>query len=100
MTDNETDEIEFRNSAQYVAPSNLRKRWKRSVGLAHGKTQSDLLAEAAYEGKSTFSWAKDYLKIQVFLWVWHYLKSRVGRKWPFADYGPYGDDNGIYDLVA
>ena len=100
MTDNETDEIEFRNSAQYVAPSNLRKRWKRSVGLAHGKTQSDLLAEAAYEGKSTFSWAKDYLKIQVFLWVWHYLKSRFGRKWPFADYGPYGDDNGIYDLVA
>ena len=100
MTGDEIQDPEFRDQTQYVAPSGLRKRWKRSIGLAHGKTQADLLSESAYEGKSAFSKAKDYLKIQVFQWVGHYLKSRFGPKWPFADYGAYEGDNGIYNLAA
>ncbi len=100
MTGDEIQEPAFRDQTQYVAPSSLRKRWKRSIGLAHGKTQADLFAETAYEGKSAFSRAKDYLKIQVFQWVGHYLRSRFGPKWPFADYRAYGDDNGIYNLAA
>jgi len=100
MTGDDLQEPEFRDQTQYVATSTLKKLWKRSIGLAHGKTQADLFAEAAYEGKSTFSLAKDYLKIQIFQWVWHYLRSRFGPKWPFADYGALGDDNGIYKLAA
>lgn len=100
MSEDEIKEIEFRNSAEYVAPDGLRRHWKRSLGLAHGRTQADLFAESTYEGQSTYSKAKDYLKIQIVLWVWHYLRSRFGRSWPFADYSGYSDDNGIYDLVA
>ena len=100
MTGDEIKEPEFRDQTQYVATSSLQKLWKRSIGLAHRKTQADIYAEATYEGKSTFSLAKDYLKIQLFEWVGHYIKSRFGPKWPFADYGAYEDDNGIYDLTG
>jgi len=100
MTGDEIKEPEFRDQTQYVATSSLKKLWKRSIGLAHGKTQADLFAEAAQEDKSTFSLAKDYLKIQIFQWVGHYLKSRFRPKWPFADYRAFEDDNGIYNLAA
>ncbi len=100
MAEGDNKDIDFRDKNQYVAPDQLRKSWKRSIGLAHGKTQADILAEAAYPGKSVFSKAVDFLKIQVFLWVWHYLRSRFGPKWPFADYEAYDDDTGVYDLSA
>lgn len=100
MTGEEIKEPEFREQSQYVATSTLQELWKRSISLSHKKTQEDLYAEAAKEDKSTFSLAKDYLKIQIIGWVGNYLKSRFGRKWSFADYQAYADDNGIYTLAA
>jgi len=91
---------EYRDSDQYVAKSGVRKRWKRSMGLAHGRTQSELLRRSDFEGKSRFHKARDYLKIKIFQWVGHYLKSRFGGKWPFPNYTTFENDNGIYSLTT
>ena len=88
----------FRKSTQFVAKGKIRKRWKRSMGLAHGRTQSELVRECDFAGKSAFSRAKDYLEIQWLKWACHYLKSRFGGKWKFADYAGCEHDKGIYDL--
>lgn len=91
----------FRDSAQHVETSRIfGNRWKRSVAFAHAKTQSEHYRQADFVGKPVFSRAADYLKIRVFQWAWHYLRSRFGGKWEFPDYTPFEADNGIYDLAA
>jgi hypothetical protein len=100
MTGSTGTEPKLRDSERYVAASRMRRLWKRSMGLAHGRAQSELLKEQDYEGKPKLHRARDYLKTQVFLWVWHYLKSRFSGKWKFADYESSAGDNGIYSLAA
>ncbi len=99
MNKNMETETKLRNSEQYVAKSWIRKHWKRSMGLAHGKTQKELFREAA-KGKTILNRAIDFLDIRVFKWIYHYLKSRFGSKCEFPDYTPFKDDNGIYALLA
>ncbi len=92
---NQTDEkqVEFRGSDRLLdMPS--------SMGPSHARTQSELLEETDRPGKRTFHKAKDYLKIQVVLWIWHYLKSRFGGKHEFAFYKPGDADRGIYPLSS
>jgi hypothetical protein len=67
-------------------------------GMSHARTQSELLQETQWPGKRVFRKAKDYLKIQVALWVWHYVKSRLGGKYPFAFYKSGDEDQGVYPL--
>jgi len=76
------------------------KRWKRSLALAHARTQSQLLRETAFEGKPAFDRARDYLRLKAVSWLWHYLRSRFGRRWRFLDYTNCKGDNGIYELAA
>lgn len=95
MSEQTNGDPDFRDSRQYVG----RQRWKRSMVTAHAGTQARLYKEEAL-GKSTFNKAIAFLKIRVFLWVYHYLKSRFGRKYPFPDYSTAGADNGIYDLAV
>jgi hypothetical protein len=66
---------------------------------AHWRTQSELLRETFVEGRSTFRKAKDFLKIQIIQWAWHYLRNRFGCKYKFLDYGCLEGDKGIYDLA-
>ena len=95
MSEQGHDEAPFRDSGQYVG----RERWKRSMVTAHAGTQARLYGEDV-EGKSAFNKAIAFLKIRAVLWVWHYLRSRFGRKYPFPDYTTAGEDDGVYDLVA
>ena len=83
--------------SDYVGRRKLNNRWKRSAGLAHGRTQSRLFREAA-EGQKLFNQVKFFLEIYVFKWAWHYIKSRFGVKWPFQYYSNSPNDNGIYDF--
>lgn len=94
MTDQVKDDASFRDSAQYVG----RERWKRSMVTSHAGTQARLYREDVEE-KTGLNKAIAYLKIRVVLWVWHYLRSRFGRKHPFLDYTAAGGDNGVYDLA-
>jgi len=72
----------------------------RALGRSHRLTQAELYRATEYEGKSPFARAADYLQIEVFLWAWHYLKSRLGGRYPFAEYGLGSHDRGIYDLAS
>ncbi len=72
----------------------------RTLGRSHRLTQSELFRATEYEGKSFPARARDYLKLQVVHWVWHYLKSRLGRRYRFAEYGAESTDRGIYDLTS
>jgi hypothetical protein len=99
MDVNSENHLSPRNNTQYVAKSRWRKHWKRSLGLAHGRRQSELYKTKA-EGKSLLNQAKYFLEIYFFKWVWHYIKSRFGGKWAFQDYNSLSNDNGIYNLTA
>ncbi len=75
-------------------------RVPRVMGRSHGRTQKDLLRGAVAPEKSRFNRLVDYLKIQWLKWAWHYVRSRFGRKWPFAEYTDPVADDGIYVLSA
>jgi hypothetical protein len=100
VSSQETPQSKYRDREQYVAQGPLQKMWKRSAAAAHAGTQAELYNQTAYVGKSAFNRAKDYLTIRVFRWVSSYIKNRFGRRWPFPDYAPHEDDNGIYELAA
>jgi hypothetical protein len=89
-----------RKTEQYVAINKIQKRWKRSMVAAHWRAQSQLLRETDDKERSAFHKAKDFLKIQVIQWIWHYIRNRFGRKHPFLDYRRLEGDKGIYDLAA
>ena len=71
-----------------------------TMGLSHGRTQTDLLEETDRPDKTVFHRTRDYLKIQVAFWVWHYLKSRFGGRHEFLTYETSTGDDGIYRLSA
>ena len=99
MDDPSTQAPEPRDSTQYVTQSWWQQFWKRSMVWAHGSTQKDLHDEEVQAEMNPMRKAWAYLKIRFILWIWHYLRSRIGRKWQFQDYTDYPDDNGIYPLV-
>lgn len=68
----------------------------RALGPSHGFTQDELFREAARPGR--FNRAVDYLRIKWVQWLWHYLKTRIGGRYPFADYDATPTDRGIYPL--
>ncbi len=68
----------------------------RALGPSHGWTQDELYREAARPGR--FNRAVDYLRIKWVQWLWHYLKTRIGGRYPFADYDATPTDRGIYPL--
>ena len=96
MNTNSESGIQPRDKTQYVSKYKLSKHWKRSLGLAHGKTQSEIY-KYKVEGISLLNRAKDFLKIRLFEWIWHYIKSRFGGKWAFQSYTS-SNDNGLYNL--
>ncbi|HEU5262567.1 MAG TPA: metallophosphoesterase [Gemmatimonadales bacterium] len=70
----------------------------RALGPSHRLTQDELYRQAARPGR--FNRAVDYLKIKWVLWLWHYLKTRIGGRYPFADYDATSADRGIYPLAG
>lgn len=99
MEMNPEDSLGHRNNTQYVAKSRLQKRWKRSFGTAHGRTQKELYNNKS-EGMALLNKAKYFLEIYTFKWAWHYIISRFGPKWTFQDYTSLSNDNGIYKLAG
>lgn len=71
----------------------------RALGRSHRLLQSELYREADRPGKPVFNKAVDYLKIMWLRWVWHYVKTRIGGKYPFADYETSPADKGVYVLA-
>lgn len=66
----------------------------RSMARSHWRTQADLLKRRAPHK------LRDYMEVQVLKWLFHYIKSRFGRKHPLPDYRTYPEDDGIYPLRA
>lgn len=69
----------------------------RALGRSHLLTQKDLFRVARASATGPLDRAGKFLKVQVWGWVWHYIKTRLGGRYPFATYGA-GSDNGVYDL--
>lgn len=67
-------------------------------GTSHARTQSELFEENLRPDDTAFKKAKDFLETRVWRWVWHYLKSRFGGRYPFQEYEAGSDDRGIYPL--
>ena len=65
---------------------------------SHARTQLDLFEARVGPDDTTFKKAKDFLETRIWLWVWHYLKSRFGGRYEFQDYEAGADDRGIYPL--
>ncbi len=71
-----------RTNADYLGPS----RWE---SVAHLKT------ELKKKPKYT---AADFLGKMVWGWIYHYVKSRFGKKYPYPVWS--GTDSGVYDIPA
>ena len=69
-----------RSNADYLGPS----RWE---SVSHLKT------ELKKKPKYT---AKDFLGKMIWNWIYHYVKSRFGKKFPYPAYG--AGDSGVYSL--
>ncbi|MCI0330116.1 MAG: metallophosphoesterase [candidate division Zixibacteria bacterium] len=70
----------------------------RAPSQNHWRTQKDIRKSQALPDRSRFYRLADFLKLQLFDWVYHYFKSRFGSKHPFVTY-PTGE-SGIYPLGA
>lgn len=70
----------------------------RSMLRSHLRTQVDLTRRQARVRRSFPFRIFDFLSINVLGWVYHYLKSRFGPKYPFQDYTHSPGDNGVYPL--
>ncbi|MDQ3278462.1 MAG: metallophosphoesterase [Bacteroidota bacterium] len=71
-----------RTNADYLGPS----RWE---SVSHLKTE--------LKKKPTYS-AKDFLGKMVWNWIYHYIKSRFGKKFPYPTYD--ASDSGVYKIAA
>jgi hypothetical protein len=71
-----------RSNADYIGPS----RWE---SVAHLKTE--------LKKKPKYS-AADFLGKMVWNWIYHYVKSRFGRKYPYPTWD--ASDSGVYEVVA
>jgi len=67
-------------------------------GNSHARTQLDLLEERLQPDDTAFKKARDFLETRIWLWVWHYLKSRFGGRYEFQNYETGSEDRGIYSL--
>lgn len=92
-----------------TAPSEARQPFReaehllnmpRVMGRSHRLTQSEIYRAMAFPEKSVAARVGDYLKVKVFLWIWHYLKSRFGGKYKFAEYALESGDTGVYELAS
>jgi len=72
----------------------------RTMAGSHNLTQAELLRERQDPNRPLPARAADYLKIRVFEWIWHYIRSRFGPKHEFLTYPGSGNDRGIYPLTA
>jgi hypothetical protein len=70
-----------RTNADYLSPS----RWE---SMAHLKTE--LKKQPHYS-------AADFLSKSLWNWIYHYFKSRFGKKYPYPTY--QAPDSGVYELV-
>lgn len=64
-------------------------------GLSHLRTQRELARQAA--PKKPYEKITTFLKVQVFGWIFHYLKSRFGGRVEFETYEGKADD-GVYTI--
>src|SRR5437870_11975689 len=71
----------------------------RSIARAHYLTQKDLLRrkKIAEPQRSYPNRVLDFLKTNIWGWLYHYIKSRFGARHPFATY-PSTGSNGIYTM--
>lgn len=69
-----------------------------ALGPSHARTQLDLFEGKVRPDDTRFKKAKDFLETRIWLWVWHYLKSRFGGRYEFQDYEAGAVDRGIYPL--
>src|SRR5688572_15964293 len=71
-----------RSNADYIGPS----RWE---SVAHLKTE--------LKKKPKYS-AADFLGKMVWNWIYHYVKSRFGKKYPYPTWD--ASDSGVYEVAA
>ena len=95
MNENESkagkQQSEFRDSDRLLKmPSTLHS--------SHARTQLDLFEERVRPDDTRFKKAKDFLETRIWMWVWHYLKSRFGGRYEFQYYEAGAEDRGIYPL--
>ncbi len=79
------------------SPADLIKL-KRSPAQSHWHTQSDIYRRTAPPEKGPLPKLADYLRIQVGRWVFHYLKSRFGKRHAFNQYDYAAGHTGVYRL--
>jgi len=80
-----------RNSTDYL---NL----YRSEAQNHYRTQQSI-SKKKIEREAPSHQLKDFLAINFFGWVYHYIKSRFGKKHPFLDYSK-ATSNGIFEMFS
>lgn len=68
-----------------------------AISLSHSRTQRELARQE--EPEKPFEKITTFLKIRVFGWVWHYVKSRFGPRVAFQTYDGK-PDNGVYTIPA
>lgn len=71
---------------------------KRSPLQSHFLTQFDLLRRRLETRELYSRRLKDFLSVQIWSWLYHYCRSRFGRKHPFPDYTYSDGNNGIYRM--
>jgi hypothetical protein len=70
------------------------------MGRSHNRTQKEMAEKKTPPETPNFRMAAGFLKVRVFDWVWHYLRSRLGARHDFLTYKSGTGDNGIYDIAA
>jgi hypothetical protein len=69
-----------------------------SQAQSHFRTQQTS-ARATTEGRPGINPFRIFISVNVWGWVYHYLKSRVGKKHPFADYSQ-STSKGVFKMVS
>ncbi len=74
---------------------------RRSPAESHWRTQRDLQQrrEEVVPDRSGLKRLADYIELRILKWLWHYVRSRLGRKAPLPDYTGT-TDTGVYALGA
>ena len=83
--------METRNHEQYLGLI-------RSQAQSHSRTQQEILKQK-FEKPERLNRIKEFLEVNVWGWLYHYLKSRFGKRHPFMDYSKAGS-NGIFEMFC
>ena len=74
------------------------------LNMVHSQLQSHFrtqkaIARAKKQTQPALNAFRIFLSVNVWGWVYHYIKSRVGKKHPFVDYSG-STSNGVFEMVS